>query len=159
MTHAADQERAEFEKAWRERPIYMGGVHQKEVAYIWWTQAARRAPAAPVPQGWVDQLEQVLCDLQVGPYPSIALAVKRIEGLLAAAPQPPEAAPVQLPEPCGIFNYGKDDRKPTYHHGDTDKEWLNKVLDDGVTGGPHRSEYAYTEQQVIDLLKSVGVKL
>lgn len=106
--------------------------------WMWW-QAARRAPTVLVPQGWTDQLEQVLCDLQVGPYPSIALAVKRIEGLLAAAPQPPEAqgsasnvtlaVRVQMPE------YGID----TANHAGV-----------RVRG--------YTKQQVRELLAAHGIK-
>lgn len=45
--------------------------------------AAPTHPAEGVPEGWRDQLEQVLCDLQTGPYPATALAVKRLEKLLA----------------------------------------------------------------------------
>ncbi|MDH0897974.1 hypothetical protein N5C12_01180, partial [Comamonas aquatica] len=49
-----------------------------------------------VPDGWRDQLEQALCDLQTSPYPATAVAVKRIEKLLAAAPaHPAEGVPAQ----------------------------------------------------------------
>lgn len=103
MTHTTDAERAEFEKAWRERPIYMGGVHQKEVAYIWWTQAARRAPAVPVPQGLReaaqrahDWMESQADSQSKGNHHSFDLFCLRQERdalaeALAAAPQPPEA--------------------------------------------------------------------
>lgn len=39
-----------------------------------------------LPEAWRDQLEQVLCDLKLGPYPAISLACSRIETLLAASP-------------------------------------------------------------------------
>lgn len=127
MTHTTEQERAEFEKAWRERPIYMGGVHQKEVAYIWWMQAARRAPAVPVPSrrptleeieeavgyhssGWdcVDPSELIdaIMNIATAPKPPDDLkrgnpATKPDEGPSSCAHcgNPwGEAAPVQLPE-------------------------------------------------------------
>lgn len=94
MTASTEHERAEFEKAWRERPIYMGGVHQKEVAYIWWTQAARRAPAVPVPsrRPTLEEIEEA-----VGYHSSGWDCVDPSELIdaimnIAAAPRPPEAA-------------------------------------------------------------------
>ena len=122
MTQSTEQERAEFEKLWAERPTYMGQGHQKELAWHWW-QAARRAQV--VPQGVVsppkegasvwtvligndppvwgscyfdspERREQISQGLVHTTYES---AMAHAQHLLAAAPQPPEAAPVQLPEP------------------------------------------------------------
>lgn len=58
---------------------------------------AAKAPHS-VPEGWIDQLEQVLCDLKLGQSPAIALACSRIEGLLAAAPSPGKSAQHSVPE-------------------------------------------------------------
>lgn len=74
------------------------------------------------------------------------------EGVLAqriAAPQPPEAAPVELPKP-EIY---ADDRGY-----EVSAEWLES--EDATSD--YRAVYTlprYTEQQVIDLLKSVGVSV
>lgn len=62
------------------------------------TQAVRRAPAAPVPQGWksvpTELLERVLDSETVN---EMADASDELRAMLAAAPQPPEAAPVRKP--------------------------------------------------------------
>jgi hypothetical protein len=56
--------------------------------------AAPQAVQAAAPYDWRDQLEQALCDLQTSPYPATAVAAKRIEKLLAAAPaHPAEGVP------------------------------------------------------------------
>lgn len=68
------------------------------------------------------------------------------------------AAPVQLPEPDGLFSFGANDDKPTYHHGEKDKQWLNQLFDESVTGGPYRSEYAYSETKVRQLLAALPTK-
>ena len=90
MTHHTDAERAEFEKLWAERPIYMGQDHQKEIALHWW-QAAHRAPAAPVPlrKPTVAQVTDA-----IGYHASAWDCVDPRELIdailmLAAAPQPP----------------------------------------------------------------------
>lgn len=66
-------------------------------------QAARRAPAAPVPQGWkpvpVELLERIQESLgsfvsDQGWSQSDMDTADALGGLLAAAPQPPEAVPV-----------------------------------------------------------------
>lgn len=88
MTQTTEQERAEFEKAWRERPIYMVGVHQKEVAYIWWMQAARRAPAVPTRK----QIEQYLYEqgaVTVSRKVAEAAGLARLEGKMQSAPAVP----------------------------------------------------------------------
>lgn len=106
MTHHTDAERAEFEKLWAERPIYMGQDHQKELALHWW-QAARRAPAVPVPQGWVaipleptvEEWRQAQGTLLDANWDAVTCLAARIQTLIsitrdkwsAAAPQPPEA--------------------------------------------------------------------
>lgn len=103
MTHTTEQERAEFEKLWAERPIYMGQDHQKELALHWW-QAARSAPSMP---------DQSIIEAVDGWFArNTALGgcsdkdVAELAAIFAAAPQPTEAlpafqteaAPVQLPE-------------------------------------------------------------
>ena len=45
---STEQECAEFEKLWAERPIYMGQDHQKELALRWWQAARLLAPVARV---------------------------------------------------------------------------------------------------------------
>lgn len=186
MTASTEQERAQFEKLWAERPTYMGQGHQKELALHWW-QAARRAPVVAVPQGWklvpVEPTEEMIdfAEHSDREYSKRAFggAMHIPQGphdhwvaMIAAAPKPPEiqpkscipeiqtigcieAAPVQLPEPSGLFSYGAKDTKPTYHHGAFDKAALNQILDEGVTGGPHRCEFAYPESQVLKLREHI----
>ncbi|MDH1814937.1 Lar family restriction alleviation protein [Comamonas aquatica] len=71
----------------------------------------RRAPAAPVPQGWklvpVESTEAMARAFRADDAPGYFCMTtlrcadfsERYAAMLAAAPQPPEAAPVQLPEP------------------------------------------------------------
>lgn len=123
MTHHTDAERAEFE-AWRidetrkdmpKADVTDGHIRhvflrwsatQKRYlardAQIGWEawKAARRAPAAPVPQGWklvpVELLERIQESLgsfvsDQGWSQSDMDTADALDGLLAAAPQPPEA--------------------------------------------------------------------
>ena len=161
-----EQERAEFEKAWRERPIYMGGVHQKEVAYIWWTQAARRAPAVPVPsrRPTLEEIEEA-----VGYHSSGWDCVDPSELIdaimnIATAPKPPEAdhipdagkmvaAPVQLPEPVAFaleWTFNGEERGMRLYDDETHCRF--DAESDGGVCHP-----LYTEQQVRDLLAAHGI--
>ena len=144
MTHHTDAERAEFE-AWargygtwevkRDDDVALGTTGYTDITLtVAWhaVQAARRAQAAPVPlrKPTIDQVADAVgyhasawdC---VGPRELIDAIL-----MLAAAPQPPEAAPVQLPE------YGID----TANHAGI-----------RVRG--------YTEQQVRELLTDQQFKL
>lgn len=87
---------------------YMQEIDRKGKAFI--EQAARRAPAAPVPQGWrlvpVESTEAMARAFRADDAPGYFCMTtlrcadfsERYVAMLAAAPQPPEAAPVQLPE-------------------------------------------------------------
>ena len=94
-------------------------------------QAARRAPAAPVPQGYKITEEQHVAAVKVLHRAAgvDGLPQRMLDAMLAAAPQPPEAAPVVLPE------YGID----TANHAGI-----------RVRG--------YTEQQVRELLANHGIQ-
>lgn len=103
------------------------------------------APAAPVPQGVVEPIDTVKYwrDAYANPqgdehFMGHGMVVKIFDdylGMLAAAPQPPEAAPVQLPEPVAY-------------------QWLS-TDNFRISGGPVSGAYwnkLYTEQQVRELL-------
>jgi hypothetical protein len=131
MTHDIDEDRAEFDAWWEEHGL--GGYESQFEAW----QAARRAPAAPVPQGWkpvpvepTKEMVQRACDDHGYPGGSRWVYRAGYRSMLAAAPQPPEAAPVELPE------YGID----TANHAGI-----------RVRG--------YTEQQVRELLAAQGIKV
>lgn len=165
MTHHTDAERAEFEAWLGIKPC--GAAH--DFAWEAW-KAARRAPEAPVPQGWIDPNdkaqkqylphigERVLFKhdgcVYLGKHTGGSFKAEYPLGktfgtwdckwmypsvLDAAAPQPPEAAPVQLPEPAAwVFK---------------DRTWTEiraMAVDHG--GVP-----AYTEQQVREILKAHGI--
>lgn len=124
MTHAADQERAEFE-AWLapeySREKWHTGEYTDDTVFSMFAawQAARRAPAAPVPE-WLRDLEWTVADhdragdLQnwcpvcggcktdyrdgVGGHKDGC----ELHAMLAAAPQPPEAVQSNSAEFDGI---------------------------------------------------------
>lgn len=151
MTHHTDAERAAYERELIDNHYYVpsdfffkDGFYGGDDDYIqfgWdlW-QAARRAPAAPVPQGWklvpVESTEAMARAFRADDAPGYFCMTtlrcadfsERYAAMLAAAPQPPEAAPVQLPE------YGID----TANHAGI-----------RVRG--------YTEQQVRQLLAAHGI--
>lgn len=170
MTHHTDAERAEFDlmrfafeskgseayKAWlievRDGDSYKpwGVVNDWRNWQTAW-QAARRAPAAPVPQGVVEPIDTVKYwrDAYANPqgdehFMGHGMVVKIFDdylGMLAAAPQPPEAAPVQLPEPVAY-------------------QWLS-TDNFRISGGPVSGAYwnkLYTEQQVRELLANHGIQ-
>ena len=113
-------------------------------------QAARRAPAVPVPQGWklvpveaTDDME-VAAENEYEQKPSYFPDWKSAySAMLAAVPQPPEAAPVELPEPVYTMRVrGRmHDYTPTLSAFD-------------LADGEHK---LYTEQQVRQLLADNGI--
>jgi hypothetical protein len=182
-----EQERAEFEawyiagarKAvpafaeWSEIEIREGcmrpdsGSYRIDSARIAWDawQAARRAPAVPVPQGLLEAAQRAhdWMDSQAdsqskGNFHSFDLLCLRQERdalaeALAAAPQPPEAAHVELPEPaipgsqgvcCGNFTTGG------YYMGQHEQVCC------GCPDDAHPPYYS--EQQVRDLLAAARVE-
>lgn len=167
MTHNTEAERAEFERTVADG-MYGGLIglisdhwdsvkgeyklFQHQVAWIAW-QAARRAPSAPVPQGWklvpvvatfemLDAMHGVCSESGKPMQSKIDAADHKYASMLYAAPQPPEAAPVELPEPSGVVvttigNYASVNAAPFVRKGDK----------------------FYTEQQVRDLLANHGIKV
>ena len=176
MTHHTEAERAGFEE-WRIDEIrkhlpaqdngddYIRGVflrwskkhqiyqpHSEQIRWEAW-QAARRAPAAPVPQGLREAAQAVVERWDTPLWkdvPATAVYIADLRAALAAAPHPPEAtvnqqltveaAPMQLPEPAGWIDDGgivfwNDGRKPN----------------DG--------EIIYTEHQVHQLLAAHGINV
>lgn len=102
MTHHTDAWRAEFE-AWARSvglPVDQAGCGlyakaETQAAWMAWQwQAARRAPAAPVPQG-LRKAAQAVVDRWDTPLwkdvPATAVYISDLRAALAAAPQPPEA--------------------------------------------------------------------
>lgn len=120
MTHHTEVERAAFELDWKRRhhPLPMNTRLHDDGRYgdpiiqgQWETwQAARRAPAAPVPNGWTDDqmisFAWMILNQGGAHCDSIEERIENFRGneklrgntCPAAAPQPPEAAPVQMPE-------------------------------------------------------------
>lgn len=75
------------------------GVDFEDAAEAW----NRRAPAVPVPDvtdAMIEAANEAHC-----PFGDMHLA---IQAAIAAATQPPEAAPVQLPEPIETVRYWRD---------------------------------------------------
>lgn len=180
MTHHTDAERAEFEEFASvngERPELVARNQAGEylrldtaTGWMWW-QAARRAPAEPVPQeptskqvvlgagALLGQPENTADNRHPDWHSAVAKARSVYLAMLAAAPQPPdglkrenpatkrEAAPVQLPEPA----FYADDRGY-----EVSAEWLSS--DDATSD--YREVYTiprYTEQQVRELLAANGI--
>lgn len=102
----------------------------------------------------------------------VSIALISYQAMLAAAPQPPEAAqsnsaefdgiekavaPVELPEPVAYRLRNTAFRSEVYEYFRTKylaecrQKQFNASVDDG---GLHELTQIYTEQQVIDLLKS-----
>ena len=98
MTHHTDAERADFEAWARERypsiDLTRGGDdYSKALAKDYWSlwQAARRAPAAPVPQWVVDGVYSALAFAEED-SPQLSLgALRKLHERIAAAPQPPQS--------------------------------------------------------------------
>lgn len=131
-------------------------------------QAARRAPAAPVPQGWklvpVDPTQDMIdaADQSDREYSQRAFGgamhlsqsgEDHWHAMLAAAPQPPEAAPVQMPTPDSyIFQHEEtgitqfvDAQQVEWGFEKNNPRWK-------------RAGSAYTEQQVRQILATAKVE-
>lgn len=132
------------------------GTAQAALCAQFW-QAARRAPAAPVTQGLReaaqrahDWMESQADSQSKGNFHSFDLLCLRQERdalaeALAAAPQPPEAEPVQLPEPQAEIEV----RSMKTYLDLSIHEWRDTMPD---------GEYKiYTEQQVRQLLAAHGI--
>lgn len=139
----------------------------------------RRAPAAPVPQGWkmvpVEPPQEALyaIDRLVDDPRAFEDSESFWDYLLAAAPQPPDAfqtegglkseirttstAPVQMPEPAGCVVYANGES----HHWDANREcaelFASRERSHGATYA-FTFENLYTEQQVRQLLDTNGIK-
>lgn len=158
MTRHTDTERPWWRDRADEIELQVGMGKMKAMAcYTQMLQlldAERRAPAAPVPQGWksvpVELLERIQESLgsfvsDHGWSQSDMDTADALDGLLAAAPQPPEAAPVELPEPVAYRMH--DPEEPEIGH------WLHEGR--GMACLVH--EPLYTEQQVRELLAAHGI--
>lgn len=174
MTHHTDAARAEFE-AWargygtwevrRDDDVALGTTGYTDITLtVAWhaVQAARRAPAAPASEpaleAALDAMDKEVTRMQpdrsvhwIGFTRDDRLRV--VAAALAAAPQPPEAAPVQLPEPaipgsqgvcCGNFTTGG------YYMGQHEQVCC------GCPDDAHPPYY--TEQQVRELLANHGIQ-
>ena len=181
MTHTTDQERAEFEKWWSSPHIW--GRGHKEAQWASW-QAARRAPAAPVPQGWKlvpsESTEEMARAFRADDAPHYFVMTtmrcndfaERYRAAISAAPQPPDAfqtegglkseirttstAPVQMPEPAGCVVYANGES----HHWDANRECAELFASsERSRGAPYAFtfENLYTEQQVRQLLADNGI--
>lgn len=164
MTASTETERATFEAVASDDGKWPQAIErdakgnyllmQTAQGWRWWQeawQAARRAPAAPVPQ--FSRIAQKKLDYLLDAGEAITgYAIENKDGRRgaidchgfvywwqdAAVPQPPEAAPVQMPEPVGC----------------TTKRW-------GVAWNTSQIEAGsplYTEQQVRQLLAAHGIK-
>ena len=185
MTHHTDAERAEFEATFAK--LYddwvfdaMSNSAAKRAAFLVW-QAARRAPAAPVLQGWKlvpeESTEAMARAFRAddAPYYFAMTTIRcndfaaRYRAALAAAPQPPEAAqsisaefdgikkegaPVELPEPSA-WMLGCQTMGG-------DVGWILSWSKSGAgvchrLSGEEFEHPLYTEQQVRDLMAAHGI--
>lgn len=134
-------------------------------------KSALRAPAAPVPQGWklvpviptygmLDAMHGVCSETGKPMQSNIDQAEHKYASMLAAAPQPPEAAcsvsngetqaaPVQMPEPVGVaFTFETEEGGP-----------IASQITSDATRLPMGWCKLYTEQQVRELLAAHGIKV
>ena len=136
---------------------YMQEIDRKGKAFI--EQAARRAPAVPVPQIAEVQDSLVAISAAIADQDDSAAQsmLRDLLSMLAAAPQPPEAgcsvsngetqaAPVQLPEPQAEIEV----RSMKTYLDLSIHEWRD-TLPDGAYN-------IYTEQQVRELLAAHGIQ-
>ncbi|WP_368921346.1 Lar family restriction alleviation protein [Comamonas aquatica] len=116
----------------------------------------RRAPAAPVPQVTPEMIEAA--EEAYMPFGDMGLA---IQCALSAAPKPPEAAPVEFPEPVAYRLRNTAFRSEVYEYFRTKylaecrQKQFNASVDDG---GLHELTPIYTEQQVRALLAAHGIQ-
>ncbi|MDH1765115.1 hypothetical protein N5D37_05255 [Comamonas aquatica] len=114
-------------------------------------QAARRAQAAPVTQGLREAAQAVVERWDTPLWkdvPATTVYIADLRAALASAPQPPEAAPVELPEPVAWRDPKNilPSQGCTYEKS-TAKKWAHIY-----------TEALYTEQQVRDLLAAAKVE-
>ena len=171
MTHHTDAERAQAlaekhgatsyrNRADTQNPAYGFTPIQLAALIADVEQAARRTQV--VPHGWREALTELVAAMRkyemdvdgIAPAQHRAM-MRRAELLLAAAPQPPEAAPVQLPEPSawmlGCQTMGGD------------VGWKLSWYKSGAgvchrLSGEEFEHPLYTEQQVRDLLAAHGIQ-
>lgn len=174
MTHHTDAERAELRKAIESA---LDGVHIEDGTTYWFERiveevttavmSARRAPAAPVPQGLKlvpeKSTEAMARAFRADDAPGYffmttlrcADFAERYAAMLAAAPQTPEAAPVQLPEPVAWMLWCQT------LGGDAGWKLSWSQSGAGVCNrlaGKEFEHALYTEQQVRQLLAAHGIK-
>lgn len=186
MTPHTEAERAAFE-AWargygtwevkRDDDAALGTTGYTDITLtVAWhaVQAARRAPAAPVPQGLVKDpkwqietchrmFDRMGIERDDGEdfysvWGRVCLAFEKVANVeihiplcgevvykqVAAAPQPPEAAPVKLPEPVYYVLCTINDAGVT-------RTWFDTKPHAGATP-------VYTEQQLRELLAAHGIQ-
>lgn len=130
-------------------------------------QAARRAPAAPVPQiaDVQDSLVAISAAIANQDDSAAQSMLRDLLSMLAAAPQPPDAAPVELPEHmtsehsstiCGAAT--KVDPIAWYVTGcSTMLDEHDAKAEAKRCGGCAQAVPLYTEQQVRELLEAHGI--
>lgn len=193
MTASTDQERQEFEEWAVEEGLHIDrnkyGCEERyasistQSAFRGW-QAKSRAQV--VPKGWKlvpEEPTPAMYDrvMREGYYHDDPKAVKAVlraeyQDMLAAAPQPPEAAcnqsmqpelatlaaPVQLPEPAvpfAVFDcHGFYTEKPNAKQAQAFCDHYNKRDADGGGSAPYTVQALYTEHQVRQLLAAHNIK-
>ena len=187
MTHHTDTERQAFEAVASDYGACPKAIERDAkgnyllmhtaTGWMWW-QAARRAPAVPVPQGWklvpdadnmTDEQAEAICNL-VSCCGGGAHEV--YEAALAAAPQPPEAqgsasnvtlaVRVQMPEPAEFQVRIRPTWNANHHWTIWEKCTPEAAADYERTPLLHEWKYEvrklYTEQQVRQLLAAHGIQ-
>lgn len=161
MTHTTNQERAEVRKAIESA---LADVHIEDGTIYWFERiveevttavmSTRRAPV--VPQGWVLVPEEASSDMVnagedafCGTY-DYAMIPDVYAAMLSAAPQPPEAAPVQMPEPAAYLH--ECWKKPSLRTLEFSK------VDIQLAAKGYKSIPLYTEHQVRQLLAQHSIK-
>lgn len=155
MTHTStEQERAEFEAWASDNGKWPKAIErdskgdylllQTATGWMWWQeawQAASRAPVVPqVTDEMIEAANEAYC-----PFGDMHLA---IQAALAAAPQPPESAPVQMPEPVAYVHV-----PATVWNGEVRPVVsFQKYEGDHADGVYSTRTPLYTEQQVRQLL-------
>ena len=145
---------------------YMQEIDRKGKAFI--EQAARRAPAAPLPLGWKLVPEWPTVEMSVAgddvyreDGPDVFSSNTIYTRMLAAAPRLPVAAPVELPEPAEFQVRIRPTWDANHHCTSWEKCTPEAAADYERTPLLHDWAYEvrklYTEQQVRDLLAAHGI--